>query len=90
MAGSPEVFSNGGIQTLQKSLASFGPGDPLANELLKGLRAAAAGGRLEVAFALPTQPAPTPAITVAIASPPLGKKIRIYGLEEGTREVEFR
>ncbi len=94
MAGSPEVFSNGGIQTLQKSLASFGPGDPLANELLKGLRAAEAGGRLEVAFALHTQPAPirTPAVAVAaaITAPAAGKTIKIYGLEEGTREVNFR
>ncbi len=78
VAGSPEVFSSDGLASLQAALHGFGTNDPLAAELLRGLRAAESGGTLDVAFTLGAKQPPQTA-----------RKIRIYGLAEGMREVDF-
>ena len=78
VTGSPEVFSSDGLASLQAALHGFGANDPLAAELLRGLRAAESGGTLDVAFTLGAKQPPQTA-----------RKIRIYGLAEGTREVDF-
>jgi hypothetical protein len=149
VAGSADVFSAGGLETLRKQLRALGNEDPLALQLAKALKAVEAGHPLELAFRIEITPpiekpkpfadapvlaastrisgvaAPVmgsrtpvsqpPPVETAIEAPPLTaaplaltaanapvpspattapppekKKIRIFGLDEGTREIEFK
>jgi hypothetical protein len=104
VTGSPEIFSAGALEMAKLQLLRLGPQDPVAKAIMKSLETVGKGGVFEVALSLSDMPAdlakswgvlaPQPAVIPKVKSSPAPPgergKIRIYGLDDGTREVEVK
>jgi hypothetical protein len=75
--GTIQVFSEEGSSNLLTRLRKY-DSDPLARSMVEALDRARVGAPLELSF------------RIAPSAPPRKPTIRIYGLETGMREIEFR
>jgi hypothetical protein len=90
---SPEIFSAMGLKEFSAEIQAAAGKDPIAAEFLKALKNIETGGPIEFGVTMDELQRSVPKQVVAVTqppSPPQKGKIKIYGLDEGVREVELK
>jgi hypothetical protein len=93
---SPEIISAMGLKEIGGQLQLAAGNDPFAQQILKVLSNVENGGPIEFGFNLDEMQknaprlALRPKVTISPAPPAQQAKIRIYGLDEGVKEVDFK